>query len=370
MTVDANSGTEEKVQSRPFRHFLQHKNLAGQIYYHYCSMETFRLICEMKTLRYSDINMMNDVAENAWGLASASERLERQLSAVLSAPFWQGFSAMRGLTLMLAYFLFIDMAVAEVLSFRSEVLPSNFTATIGGELTFPKGNGPFPVVIMLHPCSGLAPAPLASLQAHSRELLASGFATLILDSYGPRNLGNNKACGSQPLGFVRISDASNAMTVLQGLAKIDKDNIFLLGQSDGASAAILSARVGGSKGRFRAVAAYYPGCERLLGVGVTFLSPTIIFVGEKDTWTPPTDCIKARHSGIDTGAELQVISYPNAHHSFDQPRSAPLKYSGHILEYSREATVDSRKKYLEFFKKYLTPSIGASPAVATPQRPN
>lgn len=56
---------KKRRQSRLFKHFLQHKNLSGQVFYHYCSMETFRLICDVKTLRYSDINMMNDVAESA-----------------------------------------------------------------------------------------------------------------------------------------------------------------------------------------------------------------------------------------------------------------------------------------------------------------
>lgn len=268
---------------------------------------------------------------------------------------------MRGLSVLIAYFLFFDVASAEVLSFRSEVVPSSFTATIGGELAFPKGSGPFPAVILLHLCGGLEPIGLAALQSHSRELLAAGFATLILDSYGPRNLAKGKACRTFPMGFVRTSDASNAMAVLLGHAKISRDNIFLLGLSDGASAAIISAKTGGSTGQFRAVAAYYPGCERLLGVNVVFRSPTIIFVGEKDDWTPPGDCIKAKSSGVDTGAELQVVSYPNAHHGFDQ-QHAPRKYLGHTLAYNREATVDSRKKYIEFFKKYLTPAVKTSPA--------
>ena len=100
---------------------------------------------------------------------------------------------MRRLCLFLVYFLSFDIAAAEKLSFRSEVLPSNFTANIGGELAFPKGNGPFPAVILLHPCGGLDPIGLATLQAHSRELLSNGFGTLILDSYGPRNLARGKA---------------------------------------------------------------------------------------------------------------------------------------------------------------------------------
>ena len=143
--------------------------------------------------------------------------------------------------------------------------------TIGGELAFPKGNGPFPVVILLHPCGGLDSIGLATLQAHSRALWSNGFGTLILDSYGPRNLARGKACETFPTGFLRRSDAFNAIAALQSQAKISADNIFLLGLSDGGNAAIISARGGGTAGHFRAVAAYYPACEILLGGMVAHL---------------------------------------------------------------------------------------------------
>jgi len=38
-----------------------------QIIYHYCSNEAFLAICEAKSLRLSDVNMMNDYAEGRWG---------------------------------------------------------------------------------------------------------------------------------------------------------------------------------------------------------------------------------------------------------------------------------------------------------------
>src|ERR1700682_6247266 len=88
-------------------------------------------------------------------------------------------------------------AHAESLTFRSEVTTNEFTATIGGDLSLPKGKGPFPVVILLHPCGGLDAVVLTTLQAHSRELLSSGFATLILDSYGSRNLTGGKMCSNR-----------------------------------------------------------------------------------------------------------------------------------------------------------------------------
>jgi hypothetical protein len=65
MPLKVNSGDEGEVQAKLFRHFLRHK--PGDIFYHYCSTETLRTICETKTLRFSDINMMNDYAESAYG---------------------------------------------------------------------------------------------------------------------------------------------------------------------------------------------------------------------------------------------------------------------------------------------------------------
>ena len=256
-------------------------------------------------------------------------------------------------------------AHAESLTFRSEAIPTDLTATIGGELSLPKGKGPFPVVILLHPCGGLDEVVLTTLQAHSRELLSSGFATLILDSYGSRNLTGGKMCSNRLYRSdirygIRRDDAFNAMAALQRHANISKENIFLLGLSDGGSAAVLSAK-GGPVDHFRAIASYYPDCGKLLGgVGYVYKSPIIVFVGEKDDWTPPAECIKSKSAGVVTGAKFEVIAYPNAYHGFDQPR--PMrKVLGYTMAYDREATVDSRKRYIEFFIKNLTAELKAAP---------
>jgi dienelactone hydrolase len=267
--------------------------------------------------------------------------------------------------MLLTPILFPAHAHAEQFAFRSVVTPNDFTAPLRGDLSFPKGNGPFPVVILLHPCGGLDPVVLTTLQAHALQLLNSGFATLILDSYGPRNLAGGKMCSNQLYRSdiryqLRRDDAFNAMVALQHHANISSDNIFLLGLSDGASAALLSAK-GGPLGRFRAIAAYYPDCGHLLGgVGYVYKSPTIAFVGEKDDWTPPAECIKSKNAGVVTGAEFDVISYAGAYHGFDQPR--PMrKVMGFTMAYDREATADSRKRYIDFFTRNLTAELKAAP---------
>lgn len=236
-------------------------------------------------------------------------------------------------------------ADAETLKFKS-VVPSDLTATLTGELSFPAGTGPFPIVILLHPCGGLERFGLATLQAHARNLQGAGFGTVILDSYGPRNLNGGKACDIRTATF-RRDDAFNAMAVLQSHPQVSKENIFVLGLSDGGVAALVAAK-GGADARFSAVVAYYPGCGPLGGMSYAIRSPTLVFVAGKDDWTPPTDCLSAKRAGIVTGAEFDVINYPNAHHGFDQQRKT-IRYKGHTLAFSPEATSDSRKRVKEFF---------------------
>lgn len=60
------------------------------------------------------------------------------------------------------------------------------------------------------------------------------------------------------------------------------------------------------------------------------------------------------------GCRVRSDIYPIAYHGFDQPR--PMrKVLGYTMAYDREATVDSRKRYIEFFIKNLTAELKAAP---------
>jgi hypothetical protein len=59
-----NDHTEEQMVHRMVHRIFD--PAGSDIFYHYCSNETFRLICENKTLRFSDVNMLNDYAETRW----------------------------------------------------------------------------------------------------------------------------------------------------------------------------------------------------------------------------------------------------------------------------------------------------------------
>lgn len=51
-----------------------------QVLYHYCSAETLRAILESRTIRFSDINMMNDSQETRWGYSAFEEAATRLIN--------------------------------------------------------------------------------------------------------------------------------------------------------------------------------------------------------------------------------------------------------------------------------------------------
>src|ERR1700761_2136715 len=53
-----------------------------------------------------------------------------------------------------------------------------------GELFLPDGVGPFPAVVLLHGCDGVGP----HYRAWARRLSSWGYATVLVDSFGPRHV--------------------------------------------------------------------------------------------------------------------------------------------------------------------------------------
>jgi dienelactone hydrolase len=242
-------------------------------------------------------------------------------------------------------------ARGETFKFESKTSLASFNATIGGELSFPKGSGPFPVVILLHACGGLHPLEVAQLSAHARSLAMVGFATYVLDSFSARGLNHGEVCksGGEASEF-RLDDLYNAREALQKHPRVDKHKFFVAGFSHGASVALWAAVNVANRERFRAVAAFYPDCRALLH-SLKLKSPVIVFAGGKDDWTPAPVCEEAKARERTPGEELELIMYPNAYHAFDQKRHD--KFLGHVMIHDEQATADSQKKMEEFFLRYL-----------------
>lgn len=243
-------------------------------------------------------------------------------------------------------------ALAEKVSFPAESQYDGAPVTLTATLQDPTGPGPHPAVILMHGCGGLQPAVAEALGIHAKALNDAGFVTLVLNSFGPRGIGDGYVCETyerlRKARSYRMQDARDAKAFLQSLPQVDGANIFVMGQSNGGSVTLrLSQR---DTRDFRALAAYYPWCGAFnrLAAKAELTTPLIVFGGDADDWVPPEDCttIKAE------GADYAVHIYPGAAHSFDL-QIPEQTFQGHLVGNNPEAETDSRAKMIAFFKRHL-----------------
>ena len=228
--------------------------------------------------------------------------------------------------------------------------------TLTGELYRPEGDGPFPAVVLMHGCGGMTNVVRHGMKVHAENLNRHGFVALALDSFGPRGNGNGWVCDAgDRLARARIyreADAIDARDYLRTLDYVDGEHIFQMGQSNGAGVSIrLSQR---AEPAFKAVTAYYPWCGTFTRYfkKAKLTTPILVLSGARDDWTPPAVC----QSLETTGADYEVMIYPNAVHSFDLD-IALQDYKGHKVGYDAQAAPDSRTRMIKFFRKYLSEDL-------------
>lgn len=252
------------------------------------------------------------------------------------------------IALLTSLFL-LSSAAAETVRFRSTTWPptplqqrlaqavgqtiaEQASVELAGELYRPPGNGPFPAVVLLHPCSGRLAPRLE--QADAARYTALGYVLLAVDSFGARGISDGCTGGGASVDMVM--DAYGALLHLAALPFVDADRIALVGYSFGGSVALSAVAFDGPERlfdrQFTTAIAYYPSCPERAAVGV----PTVILIGERDEWAPVRACreMMARRSGL--GAPLRLVVYPEAHHAFNVPLG-PRRSYGHRLEYDETA---------------------------------
>ncbi len=237
------------------------------------------------------------------------------------------------------------------------------------QLYKPEGNGPFPVVIALHGCDGLA-GHSEPVQPRYRdwaeELLKHGKAVLFPDSYGSRELGPQ--CRVKERRVLarreRVIDILAARQWLMQQSWVAHDRMSLLGWANGASALLWAVRpqlslhhVGPD---FRTAIAFYPDCRLSLGLGWSSRVPTLVLIGGKDDVSSPPACRQMVEGAHGRSALARIVVYPDAYHDFDLPNlpvhalgpgndaSDPEK--GHVGT-DAEARADSLKRVTEWLSR-------------------
>jgi len=227
-------------------------------------------------------------------------------------------------------------------------------ANVQGFLAKPDGDGPFPAIVILHPCGGVRPTIWPEF------FVKLGYVSLTVDSFGSRGVGN---C---PNAFTRLSglashkamaaDAHGALDYLESLPFVKRRHIAVVGRSLGAIVihfAILPDYAMAKRARkFRAAVSLYGICA----MGPMTMSmarspiPLLEIIGEKDRRI--LDSCKA-HLPKHASTKLHIL--PGAYHAFDVEWFSTMRqgFRGAKMLYSETATKTARALIRDFLTRHM-----------------
>jgi dienelactone hydrolase len=274
------------------------------------------------------------------------------------------------LTSLVTAFVGVTFAVdAAPLPAPHQVEISSGSAVLHAQLYKPDGDGPFPVVIALHGCGGLA-GHSEPVQPRYRDwaeqLLNSGNAVVFPDSYGSRELGPQCRVKERRV-LARRERVTDILATRQWLMQqpwAAHDRISLLGWANGASALLWAVRPQISlrhvEPDFRSAVAFYPDCRISSGLGWSSRVPTLVLIGAKDDVSSPPACRQMVDGAHGRSALARIVVYPSAYHDFDLA-NLPLHAiepgadasdveKGHVGT-DAEARADSQKRVAEWLAR-------------------
>jgi dienelactone hydrolase len=155
---------------------------------------------------------------------------------------------------------------------------------------------------------------------------------------------------------VRPLDAYGALDFLRTRDDVIRDRIGVQGWSNGAMTvlATLAPNPPGLRNPtpvsgFRAALALYPSCQiQSKQPDYRPYAPTLILVASEDDEVSPRICQSFAAGLKGDGADLDLVTYEGAHHSFDDPGKTKQSH-----EPNRRALADSRARGEQFFARHL-----------------
>jgi dienelactone hydrolase len=247
-------------------------------------------------------------------------------------------------------------------------IPSG-SAVLHAQLYKPEGNGPFPTVIALHGCGGLgghSEPVLPRYRDWAEQLLKSGHAVLLPDSYGSRELGPQCHAGERRIHArrERVADIMASRHWLEQQPWAAHNRISLMGWANGASALLWAVRpqlsLRGGEPDFRSAVAFYPDCRISAGLGWSTRIPTLLLIGAKDDISSPPACRQMIDGARGRSALTRIMVYPGAYHDFDRANfplhaiagtsDVAVPEHGH-LGTDPEARADSQKRVAEWLSR-------------------
>lgn len=206
------------------------------------------------------------------------------------------------------------------------------------QLYKPGGSGPFPAVIALHGCGGLAAGqePVAPrYRDWAEDLVKAGYAVLLPDSFGSREVGPQCREKDRKVHArrERVADVAAAHKWLTAQSWVARERISLIGWAHGASTVLWAVRpqlaVGGKEPDFRSAIAFYPECRISSRTGWSARVPTLLLIGANDDVAAPSQCRQMVDGARGRTALTRIIVYPDAPHDFDRAELPLRALDGH-----------------------------------------
>ncbi len=217
------------------------------------------------------------------------------------------------------------------------------------------GSGPYPAVIIMHGGGGVH----GWTTDFASTISDWGYVTLVIDSYGSRNIRSTDEIGHQQGAFHQISDVYGGYRFLSKLDFVDAKRIAILGFSRGGQTALNA--IGEEKslpyyldkglvrpGDFAVAVAIYPNC--IDQENIVLKAPVLILIGDRDkdyNLDCSADIVKrSKASGLKSALHI----YPGVTHSYFSKR---IRNPRKEHEYDPSAVADTKRRTKAFLAKHL-----------------
>ena len=198
--------------------------------------------------------------------------------------------------------------------------------SIAAALRLPQGlSGRLPAVVLLHGSGGVN----GGHELWARQFNEMGVASLLVDSFTGRGI-TSTSTNQALLGRLNmILDSYRAFDMLAAHPRIDPERIAVMGFSRGGQAALYSSmkrfqQLWNPRAVFALHIPLYASCTTTFIGDTDVTAPIRQHHGQSDDYVtvepcrPYFDCLRA------AGRDAQLIEYPDAHHSYDNPLGAKM----------------------------------------------
>ena len=239
------------------------------------------------------------------------------------------------------------LPLAAPAAFMTSVPASARAPAVAVYVAKPRGDGPFPAVLLLHGCGGFNAYGAYVADRFS----ARGYVGVALDALGPNE--PDGACTNPAGAGTEAAAARATLAWLRTQKYVEPDKLGVVGFSMGGIALLDLIDSRDAKAEppagLRAAVAYYPACEDR---GSAIAVPLAIFDGDADTVTPSAPCAALVKAATAAGKTAQITTYPGATHGFNVP-GPDRDFFGQPIRFDASAAEDSAKATALFLDRYL-----------------